>query len=86
MAVLMLRLPFSVRTNRSSLRSVRSESAVDAPCFSVPADRALSKNTDTILIFRKMERVVGGLVFEESEGGFEEFVEDGEEDGHFGFA
>ena len=27
-----------------------------------------------------------GLVFEEGEGDFEEFVEDGEADGHFGFA
>ena len=29
---------------------------------------------------------VVGLVFEEGEGDFEEFVEDGEEDGHLGFA
>jgi hypothetical protein len=46
-------------------------------------------NLDTILNFR-CERVVivliGGLGFEESEGDFGEFVEDGDEDGHFGFA
>ena len=30
--------------------------------------------------------VIGGVVFEEEEGDFDEFVDDGEEDGHFGFA
>src|SRR5262245_12205312 len=33
-----------------------------------------------------MKRVVGGRVFEQAEGDFEELVEDGEEDGHLGFA
>ncbi len=30
--------------------------------------------------------VIGAVVFEEEEGDFDEFVEDGDEDGHFGFA
>ena len=45
---------------------------------------------DTILIFSGEEGVVSWvvsrLVFEEGEGGFDEFVEDGEEDGPLGFA
>ncbi len=45
---------------------------------------------DTILIFSGEEGVViwavGGLVFEEAEGGLDEFVEDGDEDGHLSFA
>jgi len=35
---------------------------------------------------RVVEWLVGGLVFEEREGDFDEFVEDGDDDGHFGFA
>lgn len=53
----------------------------------VPAGRP---NVDTILIFGWLEWVVsgviGGLVFEDAEGYFEEFVEDGAEDGEFAFA
>ncbi len=33
-----------------------------------------------------MSGVIGGLVFEDAEGYFEEFVEDGAADGEFAFA
>ena len=45
---------------------------------------------DTILISEVekgvMSWVIGGLVFEKSGGDFEQLMEDGDEDGHFGFA
>ena len=33
-----------------------------------------------------MKRVVGGMVFQQGESGTHEFVEDGDDDSHFGFA
>ena len=57
--------------------------------YNKPSNAPEAQRKDTILIFSGLKGVVswvvGGMVFEEGEGDFEEFVEDGDEDGHFGF-